>query len=243
MVAQKIRCVVRQIAHHGDHVYTVHLKPERTIPRFRAGQFLHLALDEYEPGGFWPESRVFSIASSPSTRESISISYSVRGRFTTRMESELKEGLRVWIKLPYGEFTIPGDSDIALFAGGTGITAFTAFLSGLNAEFPHRIYLAYGARSRNLLVYRETVAECAARMSRLTPFYFVEKTAEEKHAAAADDNVTEGILSAAVVWPALAEPQSTKYYLSGPPRMLADLSADLRDRGISRENIFVDAWE
>ena len=62
---QKIRCQVQQITAHGDHVYTVDLTPERPVPRFRPGQFLHLTLDDYDPSGFWPESRVFSIASSP----------------------------------------------------------------------------------------------------------------------------------------------------------------------------------
>ena len=35
------------------------------VTPFKPGQFLHLALDAFEPGGFWPESRVFSIASAP----------------------------------------------------------------------------------------------------------------------------------------------------------------------------------
>ena len=37
--------------------------PNGRAPRFRPGQFLHLALDAYDPSGFWPDSRVFSIAS------------------------------------------------------------------------------------------------------------------------------------------------------------------------------------
>jgi len=81
---QKIRCQVADIIDHGEHVYTVDLLPERPVPRFQPGQFLHLALDPYDPSGFWPESRVFSIASSPSRRERLRISYSVKGRFTPR---------------------------------------------------------------------------------------------------------------------------------------------------------------
>ena len=51
---QKIRCQVQQITAHGDHVYTVDLTPERPVPRFRPGQFLHLTLDDYDPSGFCP---------------------------------------------------------------------------------------------------------------------------------------------------------------------------------------------
>ena len=54
-MAQKLRCVVDRVVDHGERVYTVALRPERPAPRFRAGQFLHLALDPYDPTGFWPE--------------------------------------------------------------------------------------------------------------------------------------------------------------------------------------------
>ena len=82
---RKISCSVTDILVHGDDVYTVQLLPERAVPAFSPGQFLHLALDEYDPSGFWPESRVFSIASSPRDRERVSLCYSVKGAYTARM--------------------------------------------------------------------------------------------------------------------------------------------------------------
>ena len=64
MTPQKIRCTLTRLLDHGDHVYSLFLTPDRRLPRFLPGQFLHLALDEYQLGDFWPDSRVFSIASS-----------------------------------------------------------------------------------------------------------------------------------------------------------------------------------
>src|SRR6186997_2238603 len=122
-VTQKLSCFVERVVSHGERVYTLVLRPERLVPRFQAGQFLHLALDRYDPTGFWPESRVFSIASSPSRRDTVAITYAVHGLFTQRMERELTEGRQAWIKLPYGDFVVDGASDVALFAGGTGVTA------------------------------------------------------------------------------------------------------------------------
>jgi ferredoxin-NADP reductase len=158
---QKLRCEVSNVVDHGERVYSVLLKPERPAPRFSPGQFLHLALDPYRSGDFWPDSRVFSIASSPTERDGLRITYAVKGAFTTRMETELAEGREVWVKLPYGEFTIAGDADVCLIAGGTGITAFTAFLAGLQAENRQQIDLFYGARQPGLLVYRPLVQEAA----------------------------------------------------------------------------------
>jgi len=127
-VVRKIRCKVERVTDHGEHVYTVELAPSALVPRFKPGQFLHLALDAYEPGGFWPESRVFSIASSPRDRDRLVITYAVKGAFTARMERELAPGVNVWVKLPYGEFVVDPSRDAVLFAGGPGVTAFTAFL-------------------------------------------------------------------------------------------------------------------
>jgi len=119
----KFPCLVNKIIDHRDHVYTVDLSPERQLPRFRPGHFLHLALDDYDPSSFWPESRVFSIASSSVQRDHLKITYSARGCYTTRMGNELQEGQWVWVKLPYGDFVIRDANKVVLLAGGTGITA------------------------------------------------------------------------------------------------------------------------
>ncbi|MDD1748298.1 MAG: FAD-dependent oxidoreductase, partial [Methanothrix sp.] len=137
---QKLFCKVANIIDHGERVYSLILKPEGLVPRFLPGQFLHLALDKYAPGDFWPESRPFSIASPSTDRQQLRITYSVKGQFTGRMEVELHPGAEVWIKMPYGEFIINAKNDVCMLAGGTGITAFTAFLAGLTIEFPHHAY-------------------------------------------------------------------------------------------------------
>src|SRR5580765_6484920 len=129
---RKMRCRVDAITDHGERVYTVELAPEKPAPTFSPGQFLHLTVDAYDPSSFWPESRVFSIASSPQDRGRLRICYSVKGRYTTRMEQTLRVGGEIWIKLPYGNFIIDRAADSVLLAGGTGISAFTAFLEALD---------------------------------------------------------------------------------------------------------------
>jgi len=234
---QKLSCVVEQVRGHGDRVYTVTLRPERPAPRFQPGQFLHLALDPYEPSGFWPESRVFSIASSPAERRSVRITYAVHGRFTERMESELTEGRSAWIKMPYGDFVVDGRADAVLFAGGTGVTAFTAFLEALPSDCPHQVMLAYGARTSDLLIYRDLVERCVARVPSAEVCYFVEG------ATGAASGACPGRVSVDVVWPRLKRPQDTQYYIAGPPAMLRAIGDDLHRRNISSEAIHIDAWE
>jgi ferredoxin-NADP reductase len=243
-VTQKLGCVVERVVAHGEHVYTLALRPERQVPRFRAGQFLHLALDPYDPGGFWPESRVFSIASPPAQRDTVRITYAVHGRFTSRMECDLVEGRQVWIKMPYGEFVVDGRASVMLFAGGTGITAFTAFLEGLAPAEHQSVTLAYGARTNSLLIYRDVVERCAQRLPSLDVSYFVEDGGE-RDPPALDGRVRSnpGRVSVAAVWPRLRHPLDTTYYISGPPPMLRTIGQELRARDISPEAIHIDAWE
>ena len=237
-VTQKLECVIDRVVAHGERVYTVALKPDRPAPRFRAGQFLHLALDAYDPSGFWPESRVFSIASPPAERDCLRITYSVHGPFTTRMETDLAEGRRVWIKLPYGDFVVEDGSDAVLFAGGTGVTAFTAFLEGLPSGSTQRVVLAYGARSSDLLIYRDVVERCARTLPALDVCYFVERT------GAGDPAGTRtGRVSVDAIWPRVVRPAETAFYIAGPPAMLRAIGDDLLARQVAAEAIHIDAWE
>jgi ferredoxin-NADP reductase len=237
-VTQKLACLVETIDAHGEHVYSVTLRPQRPAPRFRAGQFLHLALDPYDPTGFWPESRVFSIASSPADRSQLRITYAVHGEFTARMENELVEGRQVWIKMPYGDFLIEEGADVMLFAGGTGITAFTAFLETLPGSAPHSVALAFGARRAALLIYRDVLERCAGRRAAVSVSYFVE------HPGAGDPSGTiAGQVTLDAIWPRIERPFGTGYYIAGPPSMLRSIGDGLRARDIAPEAIHVDCWE
>lgn len=244
---QKIRCRVSRIIDHGSHVYTIDLVPERPVPRFRPGQFLHLALDAYDPSGFWPDSRVFSIASPPGQRDALRLSYSVRGRFTARMEEELAEGRDVWIKLPYGEFIIDGATDVVLLAGGTGITAFTGFLENLAPDHQGAVYLVYGVRTTALLFCKDMIDRQAQAIPALHVLYFVEPGSPTQPIEPVEPTqpvklleptqqtpfLLPGSLSLSPLWPLIANPGGVTYSLSGPPAMLTSLSIDLRARGIS----------
>ena len=228
-VVRRIACTVRRVTDHGEGVYSVELEPSIAVPRFRPGQFLHLALDPADHDGFWPESRVFSIASSPDERDRIAITYAVKGSFTTRMERELVPGGLAWVKLPYGEFFIDPTRDAVLFAGGTGVTAFTAFLGSLARGHDRRVQLYYGARTADLFVFGDLVRERAAVIPALTNRFVSEDI--------------DGRLSVGAAWPAISTLDRPLFYLSGPPAMLAALRIQLLEKGVPPPDIRTDAWE
>ncbi len=228
-VVRRMPCLVRGLTDHGERVYTVDLEPSSVVPRFRPGQFLHLALDPYEADGFWPESRVFSIASAPTERDRLSITYAVKGAYTSRMERELAPSRTVWVKLPYGEFTVDPARDAVLFAGGTGVTAFTAFLGSLAPAGDRRVTLFYGARTPELFVYGDFATDRASEVRGLDVHLVCE--------------ATDGRLSVAAAWPVIRELDDPTFYLSGPPAMLTALTSELLHHGVPATEVRTDAWE
>ena len=49
-------------------------------PRWKPGQFLHLALDAYDPSGHWPESRCFTMASGSLEKDHVRLTIAAKGR-------------------------------------------------------------------------------------------------------------------------------------------------------------------
>jgi ferredoxin-NADP reductase len=245
-IPRKVACTVASVIDHGERVYTVDLTPAKPVPAFRPGQFLHLTVDDYDPSSFWPESRVFSIASSAQDRSRLRICYAVKGRYTAKMEQALKEGSVVWVKLPYGEFVIDEGADVVLVAGGTGISAFTAFLEGLKPENTQEIWLVYGARSPDLWLFRDALLGQLERVGNFRGIFFSEAAQPNPDAPMIDmpkaSSVT-GRIAMDPVWQQVPRVAEKTFYLSGPPLMLQGLTADLARRGVPLARIRTDAWE
>jgi len=223
-------------------VSTVTLKPERRLPNFKPGQFLHLALDPFDPTiGFWPESRVFSIASIPS-ENIITIAYAIKGSFTRRMRTELTIGKEIWIRLPYGHFTVKETSneEIVLVAGGTGITPFISFIANeLVSPSGLSLKLLYGVRRPKLFLFRDILARAMDDLEDFTLLAFSEERSNDDYPF----QVGEGSLALEKVWQAANRPLDATYYLAGPVAMINTFKAGLRDKGVPQNKIQIDEWE
>jgi ferredoxin-NADP reductase len=230
----KIKATVEEVVRHNATVASYRMAPQGRVPRFHAGQFLHLALDEYSPERQWPESRVFSIASAPSERAArLDVTISAKGRYTGRILETLQAGSECWLKLPYGEFLFPADRNLALVAGGVGITPFLSLLKQMLEERSSQpVALYYGVRSAEHYLFGDLLGRCAAELPNfsMTP-YCEDGTAPGRRGAL---NIAE-IHAAA--------PAGALFYLSGPPGMISAFKARLRDLGVEPGRVRVDDWE
>ncbi len=239
----KVTAKVVEIVEHAGDLRSFVLTPSRKIPLFAPGQFLHLALDPFETGTHWPDSRVFSIASSPVERERLRITISRQGQFTSRMFDELHLGSQVWLKLPYGSFCpnpdLPGRT--VLLAGGSGVTPFISFIEWAVA---HRqtaaIDLHYGARSSDLLIYRGVIEHCIERgLGDLRVRYYLEQNNHQQEPAA---GLVLGRLSAEQAWNWLDMPEAARFYLSGPKAMIDSFRRRFIELGASESAVLSDDW-
>lgn len=238
-IVTKIPARISQVHRHSKTHCSLVLEPHR-CPRFKPGQFLHLALDEYDPSFAWPESRVFSIASSPTRRDQLELTFVVKGQFTQRMMDEMQIGKTVWLKLPYGEFTFDSGSGLsAIFiAGGTGITPFLSYLQwAADKKVDRPIQLFYGVKTPRDLLFKDRLDHWQTLLPNLSVFYFVEQEPEKIPGA------HSGRLDVSAIWPEVQKGTPMDFYLSGPPEMIETLQAQLVQHGVQTENIHIDEWE
>ena len=211
-----------------DGVYTLELESLDKPFKYYPGQFLHLAIDEYDPAGQWPDSRCFSMQSSPN-QELIKITYAVKGQFTSRLQQELITGSEVTLKLPYGDlFTQLHNKENTVFiAGGTGITPFlslfnhSTFAGYLNPV----LYAGFRSQSMNLYERELKIAQTINTSFKFIPTY----------------QDADGILDITKIYKASS--QDSSFFISGPPIMIKSFKQYLISNGIPVNQVLTDDWE
>lgn len=244
----KIQGEVTNIVEYDKGIFSLVIQPEKRLPRFKAGQFLHLTIDEFDPcGGFWPESRVFSIASA-SGCDVLEIVYSVKGRYTSRMADELKLGKRVWIKIPYGDFSVEtsvgNEENIIMVAGGTGVSPYISYLQELFSGMQpnkRRVHVVYGIRNERHLLFENVISKCCNNQLGISIDLFIES--QENTLGTVGIVPKSGMITIEHLVECGKILDTPVYFLSGPPQMIKTFSTGLQNNGIGQNRIKIDAWE
>ena len=228
MIVKKYRSEVVAVDNPVAGIRTVTLRPLEKAYRYNPGQFLHLALDEYDPARPWPESRCFSMQSSPD-QETIKITFAVKGKFTERMALELAPGKVLHVKLPYGDlFSADHDRQRSVFvAGGTGLTPFLSLFTSEEFAAYGEPRLYFGVRSAAHHLYAADLEKAAA----LNPSFRPRLRNEEEDGRLDIDGIFAENGPSAV------------YFISGPPAMIRIFKARLAESGVPAERIRTDDWE
>lgn len=139
---------------------------------FYAGQFVSLEVPR--DGG--QEARPYSIASAPHDRKSFDLCLNrVEGGYVSNHLCDLAAGATVDLNGPHGSFVVspPIEQDLVFIATGTGIAPIRGMLAEiLNAreEPPHDVWLIFGVRHSETILYRSKFENWAAQHPR---FHFL----------------------------------------------------------------------
>lgn len=227
-IIKKYPAKVVSIQNSIDGVYTLELESLGKSFKYDAGQFLHLAIDEYDPSTQWPDSRCFSMQSAP-CEEYIRITYAAKGQFTKRMEQEVKVGKEVTLKLPYGDlFSQEHNKKNTVFiAGGTGITPYLSLFTDVSFTSYSKPILYAGFRTEDMNLYKSEL-EIAKKIN----------SGLEIHLVYQDK---DGILDIEKI---LNENTSnSSFFISGPPIMIKSFKQTLINKGVPENHVLTDDWE
>lgn len=229
MMVKKYKATIEKIECVIEGVYTVTFSSDGRRFRYSPGQFLHIAIDtEYDGIGQWPESRCFSMQTSPE-EEFIKITYAVKGDFTKQMEDYLKVGGEVWLKMPYGElFELGHDKSNTVFiSGGTGITPYLSLFtdsSFVNYKSP---ILYAGYKNKDFNIYTQELNKASSINSEFKI-----------------NNVYENEVGMLNIEKIYKENGNTpSYFISGPPVMINLFKQKLIAFGVAETNVYTDEWE
>jgi len=227
-IIKKYPAKVVKIQNSIAGVYTLELESTGKPFKYDAGQFLHLAIDEYDPSTQWPDSRCFSMQSAPG-EDIIRITYAAKGQFTTRMQQELKTGNQVTLKLPYGDLFSQdhNKTNTVFIAGGTGITPYLSLFTDTSfASYTNPILYA-GFRDKTMNLYTSELETA----KRINPGLVIHLVYQDK----------DGILDIEKI---LNENTSkSSFFISGPPVMIKNFKQTLISKGIPENQVLTDDWE
>ncbi|MEK0363853.1 ferredoxin--NADP reductase [Pseudomonas sp. CBC3] len=151
--------VIHETADSCSFVFDV---PEALIRRFeyRPGQFLTLRIPH---GDDWLP-RCYSLSSSPLEDESLRVTVKrvEDGRGSNWLCDRLRPGDSVQVLPPAGVFVPRSlDTDLLLFAGGSGITPVLSILRAALKQGHGRVRLVYANRDEGSVIFRELLRELA----------------------------------------------------------------------------------
>jgi predicted ferric reductase len=225
-MTRKYRARVASIEQPIEETFVVVLESLGRDFKFKPGQFLHLALDTYDAAQAWPDSRCFSIQSSPEEKM-VKLTFSVKGKYTRRMSNELEPGKEVFLKLPYGDlFQKTHKKEHCVFiAGGTGITPYLSLFNDRSFSEYKGAKIYFGVRNLDFHIYRCEFEQAL----NINPSLKIQIT----------NQATEGILNIKNI--IKANKKDSTYFISGPPEMIKTFENTLYSMGI--ENVQTDNWE
>lgn len=202
---------------------------ERDRFAYQPGQFLTLRIPSERTGSV---ARCYSLASSPDTDDHliVTVKRTADGYGSNWLCDNLKPGAVLDVLPPSGHFTPTSlDTDMVLFAGGSGITPIFSILRSALTNGRARITLLYANRDERSVIFAERLRELAEKYpERLTVLHWLESL---------QGHPQPGIIRALA-----AQHQERHAFICGPAPFMRAVSDTLAASGMPHERIHMEIY-
>lgn len=239
---------VKQFDYHVEFLKDVtptikHLRlslPESEEITFKAGQYIQILAPKYKENDE-EVYRAYSIASSPLDTKAIElyIGYVKDGKATTYVHNYLKEGQKLTVVGPYGDFFYQeGDRDMVMVAIGTGMAPIMSILKYMHSKkIDRKVTFYFGARTREDLFEMETLEMLMKDMPNLKVISCLSKPTEACNWDGEKGRVTDMLNKF------LENGAEKEAYLCGSPVMIDSVIPILKEKGMPEDRIYYDKFE
>lgn len=230
------RYMVSRIESAGADCTCVELTPRTQTPfGYAPGQFAFIS---FLSSTVSAEPHPFTLSSTPSRPGALQFAIRACGDWT-KNTSGLSTGDEAFIHGPFGRFGYlytGGDRSLIMIAGGIGITPMLSMLRFMaDRKDPREITLIWSNRSRNHVVFAREFEDLETQLTAFRHVPIFTRNAESGNRA--------GRLNRAMLEKVLhGRDRAAAVYVCGPPRMMKQIMADLKDLGFPARSIFTEAF-
>ncbi len=188
--------------------------------------------------------RAYSLCSAPGSGEfKVTVKEVKNGMFSVIANNKLKTGDVLEVHPPEGKFIFePGDNSTtyAAFAAGSGITPVLSILKTVLEKEPQsKFLLVYGNKSNETTIFYKQLLELQAKFhERLFIEFVYSRTREEdSHFGRIEASTVNYVLNNK-----FRDTSFKSFYLCGPEEMINNVTAILKSRGVTDENILFELF-
>lgn len=200
---------------------------------FRPGQYAMISYKN--SSGQTEDKHAFSIASSPTQKNSLIFGIKIQGAFTKGLLN-LKEGEEIIVFGPFGEFFYDENkySDLVMIAGGIGITPFFSALNYISdLGLKNKVSLIYTARTMRGATFYEEIKELAKNNTNISAlFSFTEETAIPE-----DKNIIKQRVDAQIIKNYIPSVLGKTFFICGPGLFMKAMVDALLSLGVDKKQI------
>jgi ferredoxin-NADP reductase/nitrite reductase/ring-hydroxylating ferredoxin subunit len=212
---------------------------------YTAGQYAFFKMDRISGDAKGPI-RHFSIASSPTEQDHILISTRIRDTQYKQKLASLKEGAKILVWGPEGDFVLHDDySKPAVFlSGGIGVTPFRSMIKyATDKQLPIKITMFDSNKNQQNILYKEEFDRWAEQNKNFKVIYAV--TEEEQEAINSNWSGERGRIGKLMLERHLSKGEigNAIFYICGPPGMLKAMQELLqKEMQIPKDRFKVEAF-